>query len=342
MENWILCAVELASRDEPAVIVTICAAEGSAPRDPGAKMIVTGDALMGSIGGGALENESCMRARSLLAKPWSADDEAMIFEDYPLGPALGQCCGGHVRIGFDRLSSGDKVWLSEAAVAVSEGKPFILETTLSTTLSAHKQRRCLLPDKPEGGDSNVSFLDASGATLVDPMPVLAECITLRERIADNRASVFLFGAGHVGCAMAHLFENLPAKVTWIDRRADQFPSNYGANIVVDCTNNEVERVQSAPAGACYFVLTHDHQLDYVLVEAILNRGDAAYCGLIGSRTKRVRFEGRLRRAGIDEGRIGELVCPIGGRGLQNKSPAVIALAAVYEMLLAYETRQKEI
>lgn len=336
MDDWISRALDLVRRGEPAVIVTVCAVEGSAPRDSGAKMIVTGDNLIGSIGGGALELEACLRARALLEAP----PPVMVFEDYPLGPALGQCCGGKVRIGFDLLAAGDEAWLSQIAIALSGGEAVLLETTLAPEAGVGAKRRRVVCGEA-GENSPVCFVDAAGAPIAEAMPPLEDCAAFRERFADERAPVFLFGAGHVGRAMARLFETLPVKVAWIDRREGQFPAACGANLIADCTDREVERVQRAPAGACYFVMTHDHQLDYELVKAILERGDAAYCGLIGSATKRARFERRLRRAGIEEARLGDLVCPIGGRGLQNKSPAVIALAAVYEMLLAHEARRKE-
>lgn len=335
MDDWISRALDLVRRGEPAMIVTVCAVEGSAPRDSGAKMIVTGDDLIGSIGGGALELEACLRARALLAMP----APGLVFEDYPLGPALGQCCGGKVRIGFDRLGAGDAAWLLQIATALAGGETVMLETALAPEASGGAKRRVVCGEA--GEDAPVCFVDAAGAPIAEAMPPLEDCAALRERFADERARVCLFGAGHVGRAMAHLFEALPVRVTWIDRREGQFPDACGANLIADCTDREVERVSAAPAGACYFVMTHDHQLDYELVKAILERGDAAYCGLIGSATKRARFERRLRRAGMEEARLGDLVCPIGGRGLQNKSPAVIALAAVYEMLLAHEARRKE-
>lgn len=318
------------------MVVTVCAAQGSAPRDPGAKMVVTDDDQFGSIGGGALELEATLRARALLDNP----QPGIVFEDYPLGPALGQCCGGHVRVGFDLLTKDDADWLTEAAKTISEGGAVILETALRNSPDKESARR-LFPIKSDEDAPSVCFLDADGAPFADAMPPLEACAALRERLADERPQVYLFGAGHVGCAMAHILETLPVNTIWIDRREDQFPNECGAGVVIDCTDLETERVKAAPAGASYFVLTHSHQLDYDLVKAILERDDAAYCGLIGSKTKRARFEQRLRRAGLDEEKIGVLVCPIGGGGLQNKAPGVIAIAAIHEMLLACEARLKE-
>ena len=107
------------------------------------------------------------------------------------------------------------------------------------------------------------------------------------------------------------------------------------------SEDEVAVAQSAPAGACFFVVTHSHQLDYELVLEILKRGDSAYCGLIGSQTKRSRFERRLRRAGVSQDAVEGLICPIGGGSLKSKHPAVIALSAIHEMLLAHQAHRKD-
>jgi xanthine dehydrogenase accessory factor len=92
-------------------------------------------------------------------------------------------------------------------------------------------------------------------------------------------------------------------------------------------------VAAAPAGCCYLVLTHSHDLDLALTTAILQRGDVGWFGLIGSRTKRARFESRLRQRGVDEARLERMVCPIGLPGIQGKQPEIIAVAVVAQLLL---------
>ncbi len=67
---------------------------------------------------------------------------------------------------------------------------------------------------------------------------------------------------------------------------------------------------------------------------MLERGDFAYLGLIGSRTKRARFERGFRELGIPAARIAAMACPIGGTALRDKRPPVIAALAAAEMLMA--------
>jgi xanthine dehydrogenase accessory factor len=77
------------------VLVRVVEARGSTPRDIDAWMLVSKSAAFGTIGGGRLELEAIDRAREVLAGA-SADPMAL-----PLGPAIGQCCGGHVTLSFE-------------------------------------------------------------------------------------------------------------------------------------------------------------------------------------------------------------------------------------------------
>jgi xanthine dehydrogenase accessory factor len=99
MAAW-LDALSTAERDnQPAVLVTVLTAKGSTPREAGAKMVVSADGMAGTIGGGNLEYQCEAAARGLLA----AGAEGPSTRDFPLGPALGQCCGGHVTVLFEVL-----------------------------------------------------------------------------------------------------------------------------------------------------------------------------------------------------------------------------------------------
>ena len=69
-----------------------------------------------------------------------------------------------------------------------------------------------------------------------------------------------------------------------------------------------------------------------ITRAILARGDFAFFGLIGSKTKRARFEPRLRERGVSEALLSRVVCPIGLPGIAGKVPEVIALAVVAQLL----------
>ncbi len=326
MTHWLQLAAEAIERDEPTVLVTVCGVEGSAPRDAGARMLVTATKSYGTIGGGNLEFNASAHARKMIAGPSEIE-----FEDLPLGPALAQCCGGRVRIGYERLRREDLDWLDPARKLIEENAPVIVERDLAPGGA----RRLA---EAASAARAVEFLDRNGRTITSAMPPLEQCAFLRERIEDEQAPVFVFGAGHVGTAIIGILATMPASVTWIDRRAESFPQTAPANVRIWLSEAEISAVAMAPAAAYYLILTHSHDLDYRLVQAILKRGDAAYCGLIGSATKRARFERRLRRTGLGDADLSRLSCPIGANGLKAKAPASIALSTVHEIFLLHEER----
>jgi xanthine dehydrogenase accessory factor len=150
---------------------------------------------------------------------------------------------------------------------------------------------------------------------------------------DPRFFLQLFGAGHVGRAIVRLLADIPCRVQWIDERETEFPASPSPpHIHRVCAEPVQAEVASAPPGAFYLVLTHSHELDLALSLAILRRDDAGFFGLIGSRTKRMRFEHRLAERGIDASALSRMVCPIGIAGIAGKEPGVIAASVVAQLL----------
>ncbi len=149
---------------------------------------------------------------------------------------------------------------------------------------------------------------------------------------DARQHVIIFGAGHVGRALVIALAPLPVRVTWVDSRADAFPAHVPANAATVQSRDPSSVLARAPSGSFVLVLTHDHALDLAITAAALGRDDLPFVGLIGSGTKRARFERRLGELGINPLRIASLVCPIGLPGIAGKEPAVIAASVVAQVL----------
>ena len=164
----------------------------------------------------------------------------------------------------------------------------------------------------------------------------------RERLSASEAApprfhLQLYGAGHVGRAIARLLVALDVRVDWIDERETEFPAALGEGAwpahIRRVAGDPVEaEVDTAPPGAYYLVLTHRHDLDLRIGEAILQRGDFGYFGLIGSKTKRERFIHRYQALGIAEETIAGMRCPIGIDGINGKEPEVIAIGVVAQLL----------
>ena len=261
-----VAAAWLASRRR-AIVVEVIGARGSVPRAQGTRMLVASDDVAGTIGGGHLELKAIDEARAMLGEA----SDAPRTRTWPLGPALGQCCGGVVT-------------LRHAA------------------------------------------LEAAGLAAWPPQ--------------GPRFHLQLYGAGHVGRAIARAVAPLDVVVDWIDEREDEFPRGWldasddawPAHIRTVCVDAVEAEVAEAPPGAYYLVLTHRHDLDLRIAEAILARADFGFFGLIGSRTKRQRFIHRFEERGVDPASIARMTCPIGLGGIVGKEPEVIAASVVAQLL----------
>ncbi|WCT74375.1 xanthine dehydrogenase accessory protein XdhC [Sphingomonas naphthae] len=300
IEPWVDFAGPALAAGEPVALVSVLATEGSAPRGPGTRMAVTRAGIGGTIGGGALEHQAIDQARALLGLPagqWRV-------QDYPLGPLLGQCCGGRVRLLVEHLDAAAAGWIGATGL-------------LETHFAADGLSRALLDDR-----TPVAPLPARG-----PRPEAGERIV--ERLGQPLLPVHLFGAGHVGQAIARALSGLPIALAWFDSRPEMAAI---PGVVVDEAAALAECAAGIPPGGVALILTHDHALDYDLTRAAL-ASPACFVGLIGSATKRARFLARLARDGADATR---LTCPIGIAGIAGKEPAVIAVAVAAQLLQLHQ------
>ncbi|BCD87908.1 xanthine dehydrogenase accessory protein XdhC [Pseudomonas solani] len=168
-------------------------------------------------------------------------------------------------------------------------------------------------------------------------------VLLFEPMGQPQAHIALFGAGHVGRALVPLLASLPCKVRWIDSRENEFPAFIPAGVEKVVNDEVVDEVERMPAGSYFIVMTHNHQLDLELTAEILKRNDFAYYGLIGSKTKRVKFEHRLRDRGFATETVQRMRCPMGIAEVKGKLPAEIAISIAGEIIATYNATfgQKE-
>jgi xanthine dehydrogenase accessory factor len=332
VNEWIEELSDLAAAGERVVLVTVAGIRGSAPREVGAKMIVTEELTIGTIGGGQLEYQCARIAYDLLGK-----DEVPELRKFPLGSSMGQCCGGVVDILFEPFSNGLPAWLRnlralhgqrEAAVLVTDlsGKAGKYIVTADSTFGTGEAPDSVVAISREGLEAN------RRAHRIDDW--------FFENVVGTDFNIAVFGAGHVGSAVVRSLSTLDSNIRWIDSRRNVFrdtPSNVRA---IESTDPALE-VAAMPPNSYFLVMTHSHAIDFEICDRILRRGDAVYCGLIGSLSKRRRFEKRFRSQGMAEDVLGQLVCPIGVDGITGKKPAEIAVAASADVLRAYEKATRD-
>lgn len=333
MNEWIDELSDQAAGGERAVVVTVAGIRGSAPREVGAKMIVTPTETLGTIGGGQLEYQCTRLAFDMLDGP-----EQPRLHKFPLGSAMGQCCGGVVDILFEPMASGLPGWLRDLRALYGQRVPAVIATRISGS-----PLKCVLTaDGIFGASVEQVGIDVVGRArygLDTRRIVHRRDEWFLELVVGSDLNIAVFGAGHVGTAVVHALSSLDCNIRWIDSRRNIF-RHTPANVRSIETADPALEVASMPPGSCFLVMTHSHALDYEICDRILRRRDAAYCGLIGSVSKRRRFEKRYRAEGLSEEVLTTLVCPIGIAGISGKKPAEIALAAAAEVLQFHERMRR--
>ena len=281
----------------PCVWVVVAGVRGSAPREEGAGMAVTLASVTGTIGGGHLELKAIELGREWLRLGKVSATQ----RHYPLGPALGQCCGGAVDLLFRPVTIVERPWVEALAIAERDGGDIELVTL------------------PDAASPHTRLAGTAGAG------------TVVTRHSFRPWHVWVFGAGHVGRALAQVFGTLPCVLTWVDSREAQYPAMLAQNVRVLHSDHPADEVDDIPEGADVLVLTHSHALDLDIVTQLLRRTDLGYLGMIGSDTKARLFRRRLAERGLDAGR---LTCPIGApvAGPKNKHPGAIAVSVAADLL----------
>jgi len=302
--------VEAIEAEGSAALVTLTRVEGSSPREAGARMVVRpSGGFHGTIGGGALEWEALAAAQAELKRVRGP----AVRRSLALGPELAQCCGGRVEWRIETFDRRDAAELANLAAA-----------------------------EDGSGASVAAWVDSGGRVerMVRAKAAAGGCEAgpgreeWTEPLGEGARPVYLFGAGHVGRALALALGPLPFAVRWIDSRAEAFPAYAPANVAMAHAPAPAPAAElmNAPAGALVVVMTHSHPLDLEIVAEALRLERFGFVGLIGSATKRARFLSQMRAAGLSEAMLAKLVCPIGLKGIAGKEPAVIAASTAAQLL----------
>ncbi len=250
------------AQNKSVILVSVKQVKGSTPRDIDAKMLVSANKSIGTIGGGKLEFSAIEKAQIML-KNKQGEQELEI----SLGIKSQQCCGGFVKLKLELI------------------------------------------------DENIS------------QKLLEEA---REQ-EETLPCIYLFGAGHVGIALANLLAQMPYKTTLIDSRGNLAPDNI-ANIELIISPLPEAIARAAKPNSAFVVFTHDHELDFLILSEILKINTVKYVGMIGSKTKKKKFESWfIKNAGTNQ-QLEKLTCPIGGNEVGDKRPNIIAALTLSEII----------
>jgi len=320
------------------VMVSVARTHGSTPREVGAKLFVTSNGVVGTIGGGNLEYQASQIATDLLQDD---QNKGSVMKNFSLSAGLGMCCGGTVDLIFERLSQKNTCWLAKAKKACNASQNLILmsefyNNKVDKTVMAKEDlllESCELPQAVKAAALKVLQDTKQQAKLLQWQENKVFYI---EPLGQAKNTLYLFGAGHVGQAIVNLMQNLNWNIHWIDTREQcleaQLLADKVANTSLYLTDSPEAEIALAKQGSYYLVMTHDHALDLNLCEHILKRDDYDYFGVIGSKTKRKRFEHRLLAKGYQQKILNKMICPIGINGIKSKHATSIAVSVVAQLL----------
>ena len=230
---------QLVAEHEEIIRVLIVATQGSTPRDTGTRMLVWTKGQKGTIGGGALEYKILDICHQRLA----GGKQNPLVISQPLGPGLGQCCGGHVKFVLEYFN-------------IDEVNSIKAKTTDQTIYGRPIERDI-------DGEVVQNFPS------VENLPVFKDGWLL-EQLVSSKEQLWVFGSGHVGTAIVNLVSKLPSiEITWIDFQEDRFPTDIpsGVNKIIAAEPDQLTKY--APSGGLFLVLTHSHDLDLKIMEGLL-------------------------------------------------------------------------
>ncbi len=299
--SWVEALGHYADAGVAHVLVTVLDVQGSAPRDRGSKMVVTEDDTIGSVGGGRLEHEAVLHAQHMLTN--------------------------------ERVAQG----LDETPAETPDDVIASRQPVAADLMAEHRVQQKTFSLGPDLGQC------CGGRVTL-----------LFEQFDRVNRSVVLFGAGHVGQALMRILVELPLRLSWFDVREEYLqaaiaqlasgsPSELLARpatlLTVSQPGNPVQCVESAPENSVFIVMTHCHELDFELCEAVLTRSDHSRCGLIASRSKARRFRSRLKKMGFSDAELERLVAPVGISGIGGKQPMSVAVAIAAQLLQTVSDEQ---
>ena len=238
--------------------------EGSVPRNKDTFMFISNSKIFGTIGGGQLEHLIINKARNILKNNKKNYSTKV---NIPLGPAIGQCCGGYVQIELIKFEDCKDAYNSE-----------------------------------------------------------------KEIYNQSRNDLYIFGAGHIGQEVSKRSVDLDFNVNLIDSRKEYLNTPEEKDIVKIYAKYPWMLIKNLPKNAYYVILTHSHDFDFKIINELLNFNTFIFIGLIGSKTKKRRFDNRFLHLNHDRLLINKIECPVGLSTITSKKPGEIAISIIGRLL----------
>ncbi len=333
---------------ETAGLVTVVRTFRSAPRDPGASMLVTADgAATGSVSGGCVEGAAYELANGAIAGEPPALERYGVSDDDAF--AVGLTCGGVLDLFVEKVSRETFPELEGVAADIEAGRPVAVATVIEHVDPTRVGRRMVV--RPDGVEGTIGSPDADQRVGDDVRGLLASGITATlgfgpdgERLDDGMRvfvnsfapapRLIVFGAIDFASALARLGGFLGYRVTVCDARPvfatpARFPDVD--DIVVSWPDQYLQEqidAGSIDERAVLCVLTHDPKFDVPILKVALRGPRVGYIGAMGSRRTHADRVRRLLKAGLTHEEIERVHSPIGlDLGARTPEETAVSIAA---------------
>lgn len=260
-------------------------------------------------------------------------------------------------------------WTQAIAECQTQHIPWVLVTVIEAYGSTPREQGCkmvvsskLTYDTIGGGQLEFAItarareLIAEGVNqqVVEDFPLSAragQCCggrvkVLLECFVQHQQHLHLFGAGHVAQSLIPILAQMNLHIHWVDSREQmrdaQATGAEFASVQTYQYTSMVEHISQMQADAMAIILTHEHSLDYQLVEALLDRKDCHYIGMIGSEIKARRFRQRLKEASFSSQEIAQLISPIGLLDVPGKKPIEVAVSIAAQVIQQLHTKEHQL
>ncbi|MFN2572429.1 MAG: XdhC family protein [Gemmatimonadales bacterium] len=311
MNIW-TAAAELIGEGASGALATVARVRGSTPVPAGTKMLVgSAGRLIGSVGGGCVEAEVVAAALEVQARRLPALLTHHLNAD--LAGDLGLSCGGTVHIFVEPLIPDERYVQVLQAAAVAESG--LVRTATDWAAGPEKTFQPLVA----GGSAEAASLTRDGRFV-------------EERLIQA-PRVLVFGAGHVGAAIARAAAAAGFRVIIIDDRAEYAdPARFGEGIAVhaDDVDGALTRYPLTPADAVV-IATRGHRNDALILERVATSA-AGYVGLLGSKRKKAVVTKGLTKAGVPVASLRRVRVPV-GLAIGAVTPEEIAVSVVAELIV---------
>ncbi|MBR2996673.1 MAG: XdhC family protein [Lachnospiraceae bacterium] len=323
MKNLFTRILYALEEEEDLVLAVIIADQGSSPRGKGSAMLVarTGQ-LMGTIGGGAVEKRSELRAMELIGLKQSEVHAYQLHQNKV--EDIGMVCGGDVDVLFQFIDAHDGAWKELAGEVLrrideKEAGALVFRRDFKVPELVDFTKMC--------PSDQAAVCDDPGVLYIMPLPVMERAV--------------IFGAGHCARALAPILESVGFRTVIYDNREEmvsqeRFP---GAEERICSDFARISDSLQIREDDYVVIMTSGHAHDCTVEEQIL-RLQTAYVGVIGSRRKTEAVNKRLRAAGIPEEAIESVHTPI-GLAIKAVTPEEIAVSIAGEMILIRAQKREQ-